>query len=128
MSDFRYFKYSEFDSPDLKDSGKKMSPIFLEMLDEARDIANIPFQITSGYRTKEHNETLKNRGFKASKNSAHLKGLAADIKCSTSKERWLIIDSLIIAGFTRIGIGQNFLHCDIMDESSKTQNVIWTYY
>ena len=35
MSDFRYFKYSEFDSPDLKDSGKKMSPIFLEMLDEA---------------------------------------------------------------------------------------------
>ena len=125
MSKFRYFKYSEFDSPDLKGSGEKMSDDFLEMLDEARNCAGTPFKITSGYRTKEHNENLRKRGFKAVKNSAHLKGLAADISCTTSSKRWLIVDALIFAGITRIGIGKNFIHCDI--DKTKTQNLIWTY-
>ena len=126
MSDYRYFKYSEFDSPDLEGSGKKMNDNFLEMLSEAREISNTPFKITSGYRTKDYNIALQNKGFKASKNSAHLKGLAADISCTTSAKRWLIIDSLLIAGFTRIGIGKNFIHCDI--DTTKTQNLIWVYF
>jgi zinc D-Ala-D-Ala carboxypeptidase len=126
MRRYRYFSLSEFDSPDQKGSGENMDSSFLEMLDEARDCAGIPFKITSGYRTKEHNESLRNRGFKAVKTSAHLKGLAADISCKTSKERFIIIDALLFAGFTRIGIGKNFVHCD--NDESKTPDLIFTYY
>jgi uncharacterized protein YcbK (DUF882 family) len=126
MSKYRYFELSEFDSPDLKGSGERMNDSFLEMLDEARNWAGTPFKITSGYRTKEHNINLRNKGFKAVKNSAHLRGLAADISCTTSSKRWLIIDALIFAGITRIGIGKTFIHCDI--DKTKTQSLIWTYY
>jgi len=126
MSKFRYFKYSEFDSPDLKGSGERMNDDFIHMLDEARNCAGMPFHINSGFRTKEHNQSLRNRGFKAVKNSAHLKGLAADIRCKTSRERWLIIDSLIFAGFKRIGVGKTFVHCDT--DKTKTQDLIWDYY
>ena len=125
MSKFRYFSYSEFDSPDLKGSGKKMSDEFILMLDEARIFAGIPFFISSGFRTKEYNQDLIKRGFKASKNSSHLKGLAVDIKCVKSDNRWLIIDALLYAGINRIGISKTFIHCDI--DSSKQDNIIFLY-
>ena len=54
----KYFKLSEFDSPDEVGSGSKMNYTFLEKLDKARGLAEIPFKITSGYRTKEYNEDL----------------------------------------------------------------------
>ena len=54
----RYFKLSEFDSPDEPGSGAKMQPETLQMLDAARHIAGVPFKITSGYRTKEHNRKV----------------------------------------------------------------------
>jgi zinc D-Ala-D-Ala carboxypeptidase len=122
MSDFKYFNYSEFDSPDEPGSGEKyMSKEFIEMLSEARDCAGIPFFILSGYRTRKHNATLKN----SVKNSTHCLGIAADIRCRTSDERWNIIDSLLFAGFNRIGIGESFLHVDL---KQSNQNKIWTYY
>ena len=31
------------------------------------------------------------------------------------------------AGFTRFGIGHNFIHTDLADEDEKPQAVIWTY-
>ena len=37
----KFFKYSEFDSPDVKGSGKHMKHDFMEMLDEAREIAEM---------------------------------------------------------------------------------------
>ena len=48
----KYFKFSEFDSPDKPESGKDMDGTFIQLLDKARGIANIPFRITSGYRTE----------------------------------------------------------------------------
>ena len=42
---FKYFKLEEFDSPDLPNSGVNMDGAFLTMLDNARDIAQIPFKI-----------------------------------------------------------------------------------
>ena len=75
----KFFNYSEFDSPDELGSGKNMSPEILEMLDLAREKYDKPIKITSGYRTKAYNEGLKKRGYKASPNSSHLKGLAVDI-------------------------------------------------
>ena len=119
----KYFKLSEFNCPFLND--QKMNYTFLEKLDEAREIAEIPFKITSGYRTKEYNEDLIKRGYKASRNSSHLKGLAADISVKDSKSRFIVFNSLLLAGFTRIGIADTFIHVDL--DTDKTQNVIWTY-
>ena len=54
----RNFNINEFDCPSEKGSGKLMDKRFLELLDNARDIAGVPFKITSGYRTKAHNREV----------------------------------------------------------------------
>ena len=121
----KYFKYYEFDSPDVDGSGQMMDAEFLQMLDAARELYGKPMKITSGFRTENYNEELKKKGYAASPKSSHLKGLAADIACTTSAERWDMIDSLIKAGFNRIGIAKTFIHVDI--DESKTPFLIWTY-
>ena len=121
----RYFTLDEFDSPDAEGSGSMMDQGFLDLLDECRDLAGIPFVVTSGFRTVEYNRILIDTGYSASKNSSHLLGLAADIRIRNSSERWIILDALLEVGITRIGIGNNFIHCDI--DSFKENHVIWTY-
>lgn len=116
----RYFELYEFESPDLKGSGIFMDKTFLSMIDEARTIAGIPFIINSGYRTKKHNKKV---GGKI--DSSHLKGLAGDIKCTDSRSRFIILAALLKAGFTRIGIADTFIHCDI--DEGKDFKVIWNY-
>ena len=117
----RYFDISEFDSPDEPGSGQYMDDEFLEMLDNARHMAGIPFIINSGYRTK-----AANRDAGGLKNSAHLDGFAADIRCNASRERMYIVGALLEAGFNRIGIGNGFIHVD--NDPTKPEDVIWTYY
>ena len=58
-TNLKYFKLSEFDSPDKPESGKKMDKKFLEKLDYARHNAGISFKINSGYRTKEWNAKVE---------------------------------------------------------------------
>ena len=120
-----HFDLEEFDSPDLPGSGHIMSKEFLNLLDRARDAAGISFVITSGFRTLDHQKKLKAKGYPVSRNSSHLKGLAADISCTDSTSRLIIIESLLYVGFRRIGIGKNFIHCDL--DKDKTQDVIWVY-
>ena len=115
-----HFSLNEFDSPDKKGSGKNMDKTFLSMLEEARIKANVPFKITSGYRTKEHNKKVGGVA-----NSSHLKGLACDIRVVDSSHRFLIVNALLDVGFTRIGIAKTFIHCDI--DTFKSPNVIWVY-
>ena len=114
-----YFELAEFDSPDEQGSGVNMDTQFLDMINDARQYANVPFVITSGYRTKAHNKKVG-----GSSTSSHLKGLAADIKCVNSVERLLIIAGLLDAGFSRIGIAKDFIHvdCDLSKPSC-----IWLY-
>ena len=121
----RYFTLSEFDSPDQPGSGEMMDPDFLSMLDESRDVAGIPFVITSGFRTVAHNKKLIKDGYPASRNSSHLLGLAADIYCTDSRSRFIILDALQEVGFTRIGIAPNYLHVDL--DTNKPQHRIWVY-
>ena len=116
-----YFKINEFDSPDLPNSGINMDSNFLSMLDNARHIAQIPFKINSGFRTKEWNEKLPD----AKPKSSHLIGKAADISVKNSRERWIILNALIQVGFNRIGIANTFIHVD--SDQNKSSNVIWIY-
>jgi zinc D-Ala-D-Ala carboxypeptidase len=119
-NNMKYFKLSEFDSPDMVGSGEAMDKEFLSKLDQARSLCDIPFRITSGYRSKAHN--LKVGGVS---NSSHIKGLAADIACTNSAARHIIVSALLKVGLNRIGIADTFIHVD--RDPSKVANVIWTY-
>ena len=116
----KYFQTSEFDSPDVVGSGEAMDMEFLSKLDQARSLCDIPFRITSGYRSEAHN--LKVGGVS---NSSHTKGLAADIHCNNSVSRFIIVTALLKAGLNRIGIADTFIHVD--NDTDKVANVIWTY-
>ena len=121
----RFFNYTEFDSPDELGSGKQMSEKILDMLDLAREKFDKPIKITSGFRTEAYNQDLKARGYKASSKSSHLKGLAVDIHCNNSKDRFELVDILLDVGFNRIGIANTFIPADI--DEAKPSHVIWTY-
>lgn len=90
------------------------------MLNDAREKANIPFVITSGFRCETHN---KNEG--GSETSSHPEGFAVDIKAKNSQERFKILEALILAGFTRIGIAKTFIHVDV--DPNKPNQMVWVY-
>lgn len=125
-TNLKYFTLDEFDCPTLPNSGINMDSNFLQKLEAAREIAGIPFKINSGYRTQEHHNAIYKKLGKEPTKSAHLIGKAADIHCTDSRSRFIIISALLDAGITRVGISSTFIHCDTA-EKGKTQNVIWTY-
>ena len=115
-----YFRPKEFECHcGCKGRGIKLR--FVSLLDKARGIAGIPFKITSGWRCDAHNKAVGSLP-----TSSHPKGLAVDIACYCTHDRYRIIDALRKVGITRIGIGPDFLHADIDPE--KTQQVMWDYY
>ena len=123
----KYFNYSEFDSPDVQGSGQLMDKNLLEMLDEVREKFDKPIHITSGFRTPQHNEAVGGKMPDENGNggSSHLKGLAVDIACISSRDRFDLINCLLDVGFNRIGIAGTFIHADI--DPDKVQGVIWLY-
>lgn len=115
---WRYFKLTE--KTGVFGTIADLKPELVTKLDEARHIAGIPFKLTSGYRSPEHNAKVG-----GVKDSAHLTREAVDIACTNDTDRWKIINSLISVGFNRIGISKTFIHADIAKD--KTQKVIWLY-
>ena len=105
-----YWHFSEVDFPS---SRGEPSETLLEMLDEAREIAGVPFIITSGVRPPDGPDDT----------SSHITGLAADISAANSRYRFKILESLYAVGFRRIGIYNLHLHADI--DESKDQDVCW---
>jgi zinc D-Ala-D-Ala carboxypeptidase len=71
-------------------------------------------KITSGYRCVSHNEDLIKRGYKAAKNSFHLKGMAVDIYC-IGEEQTRLAELARKLGFGGIGFGKSFVHIDLGD-------------
>lgn len=121
MTDFRHFEISEFDCQCENCGGEnEMDYLFIAALDRARESAATAFVITSGYRCPQHPLTI------ARPNSAHADGLAADIATPDSHTRFLVLRSLIEHGFTRIGIGEDFVHVDAAEHLPRC--VAWDYY
>lgn len=111
-----YFKESEFAC---KCCGKHpMDQLFMAQLERAREIADTPFVITSGYRCPKHNAEVGS----TSKN--HTSGKAADIKATDGPTRGKILKGLYRAGFQRIGISfkGGFIHADSMDDIESCWN------
>lgn len=127
MESLKYFKLSEFDSPDSPGSGVNMDEEFLEKLDLLREHCGFPFRITSGFRTVEQNK--KDGG---ADKSAHLLGRAADIACN-AQEAYTILKLAPQYGFFGIGISQKnsrFVHLDdiAMGEIDNiVRPLVWTY-
>lgn len=128
----KYFRYKEFDSPDLKGSGRRlMNKEFLSFIDQLRGKCKFPFVVTSGFRTHEYNNSLiESPHYKASPTSSHLKGVAADISIRDSYRRALFIGNAIELASEldlpiRIGIASTFCHIDIDNEKNSPR--IWVY-
>ena len=111
-------KFPNFSRHEFDHGGSEMLLRFMIMLQEARDFARdickeinepeIPFVINSGSRSKERNRQVGGKP-----DSTHLFGCASDIRALTSREKFVIVKSLMLAGFTRIFIYPRFVHVDI---------------
>lgn len=120
-SPFKYFAWSEFDSPDQPGSGRThMNRAFVEKLDAIRAEVGFPLIVTSGYRTRAHNEKVGGVA-----DSSHTKGLAVDLAAPTESAKHAIARAAIKNGISRIGWGRTFIHLDV--DPQKTQGVVWGY-
>lgn len=119
---YKYFTNDDFKGASPSCSISQMSPDLLAKLDRAREVAGIPFVVTSAYRPSSW-DIAKGR----SGNGAHTRtpGLAVDIRCRNSRERWLIVMAAVAVGFPRIGVAKGFVHLDI--DTSLPNPVLWTY-
>lgn len=115
-----YFPQSDFDRCLPSCRKEDMHPETMRKLNLASQMAGIPFLPTSAYRSPQHEKFMGRPG-----TSAHTKGRAIDLACVTSTHRMKMLQALLDAGFTRIGIASTFIHAD--DDPSKPQNLIWTY-
>ncbi len=120
MATAKYFKDQEFKNCTPSCSINDMQQSTLSKLDTAREIAGIPFVINCAYRSIEWEISKGREG-----TSSHTTGNAVDIRCTKSRNRFLIVAALIKAGFTRIGIAKNYVHAD--DSPTHDQQVIWLY-
>lgn len=97
---------------------------FVRFLDKARGYAGVPFKITSGYRTPEHNTEVSGVD-----GSSHTTGLAVDLLVIDSLRGGKILKGLMKALLEdnlpiRLGFyNDNHIHCDI--DSSKTNPCYW---
>ena len=130
----KYFRYKEFDSPDLPGSGRRMmNKEFLSFLDLLRGRCKFPFVVTSGFRTHEYNNSLiESPHYKASATSSHLAGGAADISIRDSYRRALFIGNAMELSSelnlpVRIGISKTFCHIDIDTAKGKNSPRVCVY-
>jgi len=100
-----------------------MKPVFLWKLQQCRTEAQRPFTVTSGSRCYEYNRKI---GGSSDSDSEHLVGQAARILTPNSHIRFRILKAAFSVGFTRIGIGPDFIH--LGDKLSLPQQVVWDYY
>lgn len=104
---YRYFDWRDFERCTPRCSEEQMNEKFMRKLDKARDKAGIPFILNSAYRSVIWEKTKGRSG-----TSSHTKGVAVDIRCDNSNDRFKIVNALLNVGFKRIGIYDSFIHVD----------------
>lgn len=95
-----------------------LAPQLVAMLDKARDLSGVSFIIASGRRTEAQNAEAG-----GVKNSAHVRGLAVDLRCYTAAARFRMVRGLFLAGFRRIGVYDRHVHADVDD--TLPLDVVW---
>lgn len=117
----KYFSPSEFGKCTPPCEITDMQPDFLALLDRVRESAGIPLVLNSAYRTVPYEKSKGRPG-----TSSHCLGIAVDIRCNTSANRYKIVRAAIKCGVPRIGIGKTFVHLDT--DYNKPTNIIFDYY
>lgn len=117
----RFFEPGEFKCPcgecEFSEDGN-MDPTFMRKLTNARDFAEVPFVINSGRRCVKHNAEVGGK-----EDSPHTRGMAVDIKCVNSTQRFRMVRSLIGCAFRRIGVYGTHIHVD--NDTTKPPDVMW---
>jgi uncharacterized protein YcbK (DUF882 family) len=116
------FSLQEFDSKCGREMPSQVVTNIIELaknLQVLRDEVKKSIQITSGYRSPEHNAKVK-----GAKNSQHITGMAADIKVAgmTPKQVAEVIERLIAEKKMKeggIGIYKTWLHYDIRNTKAR---------
>ena len=95
---------------------------FLQMI---RNELHLPIIVTSGYRSKEVNESVNDAS-----SSYHVKGLAADIKCSDMDKLLSVLHSHLM-DIDQLGIyysntQQEWYHICLPEEGNIPRNQIYT--
>jgi zinc D-Ala-D-Ala carboxypeptidase len=122
--DLLFFDIEEFDSKGESGTARKgMKLAFLTKLVAARRIANMPFRINSGFRTKARTLAIQAEGYNAVVGGAHEKGYAADIAVTSKAQADAIIRALREVGFNRFGIYRSWIHVD--NDPTRTPNAVW---
>jgi len=105
-----------------------MDEVFIALLQLARDSYNHPMTITAGWRCREHQLELNPEV----PNSSHTRGMAADVRCISSRENYEMAGAFRHGGFTRLGryfqIVENraqWTHIHIDSDPSLPEGVEW---
>lgn len=107
MQELKHFRPEEFERCTPSCSIEKMDAEFLVALDTARDVAGVPFVLTSAYRTRSH-DLAKGR----SGSGYHTRGRAVDVACADSRLRWQIVCGCLAVGLS-VGLSKDgFVHID----------------
>lgn len=117
----RYFRASEFDSPDQPGLAKGgMQNAIVMALDRIRARGGFPIIISSGYRTPAHNAEVGGVD-----GSAHIRGYAADLAIRSSRQRSIVVRLAYEEGIRRVGVGAHIIHLDM--DPSLVADVMWLY-
>jgi len=92
----------------------------VELLNLARELAGVPFEINSARRCEKHNAA---KGGKPG--SAHTTGEAVDIRVHNNAHLYFVLVGLFGAGSKRVGLGRDFIHADVAENLSL--QIAWTY-
>ena len=115
MSDFKYFKLTDFDCQETGENAMDIE--FIKTLDHLREICGFPFIVTSGFRSESHSAEKKKL-----KGGTHTMGIAADIKVSGGAQRMAVVRHASALGMS-VGVAKTFVHVD----TRTTEQMCWSY-
>ena len=92
----------------------------IDRLQVVREMYGKAMRINSGHRCRKSNAAAG-----SSDSSSHLIGEAADIGCTSSRDRDKLV-GFLRTQFSRMGIHKQFIHVDISD-NKKASPCLWVY-